>query len=102
MSKLVEMKPAEKFRPGKTVTVNDCFQRNYRYKLVAPLGEGFDSAFEPHFSPSEMLAMGVFEGKYLNDCTAEFPAEWFSKARIATKPNPELNYFGIKSRQPLS
>ena len=58
--------------------------------------------FTPKFSPKEMLAMGVFEGKYLNDCRDEFPADWFRGARIAEHPDPALNYFGIKSRQPLS
>ncbi len=88
--------------PGTTIVVNDKFQRGYRYKLVAGAGEDFDSSFKPHFSPSEMLAMGVFEGKYINDCKSEYPDNWFSKARIADKPNAKLNYFGVKSRQSLS
>jgi hypothetical protein len=51
--------------------------------------------------------LGVFEGKYLNDCIREFPAEWFVGAlhfgRLSPEgANPErCNLFGIKSRQPL-
>ena len=83
------------------ITVNDKMQNGYRYTLTAPMGAGFDLAFRPHFTPQEMLEMGVFEGRYLNDCTNEFPPEWFEKAKISTKPDPALNYFGVKSRQSL-
>jgi len=44
----------------------------------------------------------VFEGKYLNDCFEKFPSEWFVDAKIADAPYLSLNYFAIKSRQPLS
>jgi hypothetical protein len=87
---------------GETVTVNDRMQRNYQYEIVARTGEDFMPGFRPHFSPAEMLAMGIFEGKYCNDCRNEFPDEWFAKARTSDRPNPKLNYFGVKSRQPLS
>lgn len=65
------------------------------------MGEQFDSAFVPHHTPKEMLAMGVFEGKYLNDCTAEFPPDWYTDARLSNVPDVSCNHFGIKSRQPL-
>ena len=45
--------------------------------------------------------MGVFEGKYLNDCKKEFPAGWFNKAKLSPTADPQLNYFKIKSRQSL-
>lgn len=45
--------------------------------------------------------MGVFEGKYLNDCISEFPAYWFKRARLSHDADCGLNYFGIKSRQSL-
>jgi len=45
--------------------------------------------------------MGVFEGRYLNDCTDEFPNKWFENAKLSQRADPSLNYFGIKSRQPL-
>jgi len=84
------------------IVVNDKMQEGYTYELVAPMGEDFDESFSPHFTPKEMLKLGVFEGKYLNDCQNEFPADWFDDAKISDKPNEQLNYFGIKSRQPLS
>lgn len=80
--------------------------RGYSYILEANPGEDFDERFNPFYSPQEMLEMGVFEGKYLNDCLNEFPREWFEKAFSKGKlspevPNVECNYFGIHSRQPL-
>lgn len=87
---------------GETITVNDRMQRNYRYKIIARTGQDFMPGFTPQFSPAEMLAKGIFEGKYCNDCGDEFPDEWLAKARVSDQPNPDLNYFGVKSRQPLS
>ena len=86
---------------GDIITVNDRMQSDYTYKIAAPMGEEFDPAFTPHFSPKEMLALGVFEGKYMNDCTDEFPTGWFDGAKLSDTPDPSLNYFQIKSRQPL-
>jgi hypothetical protein len=94
--------PTRTPKPGDTITVNDKMQRKYRYELVARSGRDFADGFAPHFSPSEMLAMGVFEGKYLNDCRKEFPASWFAKAKLSDTPDPALNFFKIKSRKPLS
>jgi hypothetical protein len=82
--------------------VDDRMQRGYRYEIAARTGADFMPSFRPHFTPAEMLAMGVFEGKYCTDCRDEFLDDWFTEARIGAQPNPELNYFGIKSRQPLS
>jgi hypothetical protein len=90
------------YRVGDTVVVNDRMQRNYRYAISAAPGRGFAPNFAPRFTPKEMLELGVFEGKYCNDCRSELPAGWFAKARIADRPDPALNHFGIKSRQPLS
>lgn len=77
-------------------------QTGYSYQLVAPVGENFSIEFRPFYSPQQMLEMGVFEGRYCNDCTNEFPAEWFENAKLSSQPDPAVNYFGIKSRQPLS
>lgn len=85
-----------------TVEVNDRMQSGYRYRLEAPIGENFSKNFTPHLSPGQMLKMGIFEGKYCNDCTDEFPSSWFANAKISDIADPALNYFGIKSRQPLS
>lgn len=87
---------------GNFIKVSDAMQTDYRYELVEPVGENFAVDFEPFYSPKKMLEMGIFEGKYCNDCTGEFPVEWFQNAKISDKPNPKLNYFGVKSRQPLS
>ncbi|MGB7240978.1 MAG: hypothetical protein WBC93_02685 [Sulfitobacter sp.] len=84
------------------LTVNDRMQTGYCYVLSAPSGGQFADDFKPHYTPREMLEMGVFEGKYINDCQDEFPAEWFARAKISQKADVSLNYFGIKSRQPLS
>lgn len=86
----------------RTVYVDDTMQSGYVYKCMADAGQDFAPGFEPFYTPAEMLEMGVFEGKYLNDCCGEFPRDWYEKARISDTPDPFLNYFGVKSRQPLS
>ncbi|MBU6474629.1 MAG: hypothetical protein KGL10_03610 [Alphaproteobacteria bacterium] len=89
-------------RVGDIITVRDRMQTGYKYTLVAPAGRDFDPAFKPHFTPKEMLELGVFEGKYCNDCRNEFPEDWYEKAKTAAMPDPSLNYFKVRSRQPLS
>jgi hypothetical protein len=90
---------SEKTKP--LIHVNDLMQSDYSYTLIEPMGENFDPDFRPAFTPQEMLEYGVFEGKYLNDCRDEFPAEWYKTARLSDKPDASINCFGIKSRQPL-
>ena len=87
---------------GDTIIVNDTMQSGYSYRLTAPIGADFDPRFTPALTPPEMLKMGVFEGKYLNDCRDEFPDDWYAKARLSERPDESINCFGIKSRQPLS
>ena len=102
--------PLEAFKKGTVVkgAPGMSLQRDYTYTLEADPGKDFAPSFKPVLTPSEMLFMGVFEGKYLNDCTSEFPQEWFLLAAAAGKLSPsgpnfkDCNYFGIKSRQPLS
>lgn len=90
-------------RTPKLVTVNDLMQQNYQYKLVEPIGKNFDPEFKPHLTPAEMLALGVFGGKYMTDCRAEFPASWFAHAKLSPlKANRKINYFGVRASQPLS
>ena len=87
----------------KLVTVNDKMQKNFKYYLTAPVGRGFDPLFTPELSPAEMLALGVFGGKYMTDCRKEFPASWFRGAKLCPeKHDAKLNYFGINASQPLS
>ena len=94
------------FRPGRTVHAINKMDRDYVYTLTAPVGQEFAEGFRPDLTPAEMLAFGVFEGKYLNDCLLEFPREWFIRAIALDKLSPSgadisVNAFQIKSRLPL-
>ena len=85
------------------IVVNDLMQRGYAYFLTEPMGENFHLGFSPELTPGEMLAMGVFGGKYLTDCRKEFPESWFTLARLCHERHvPELNFFGVNASQPLS
>ena len=78
-------------------------QRRYEYFRSEPAGKNFDPEFKPDLTPKEMLAAGVFGGKYMTDCRDEFPADWFAKAKLSPSGrNPELNCFGVDASQPLS
>lgn len=106
------------FIPGRTIRVNDKMQK-YTYQLIYKAGTnikngGFDKHgnriryedFEPYYTPQQMLSMGVFEGKYINDGIHEFPREWFAAARKNKKlcpgrPDQSVNYFKVKSRMSL-
>ena len=78
-------------------------QQNYRYKLTAPEGSGFNPSFKPDLTPKQMLALGVFGGKYMTDCQSEFPASWFRRAKLSPgRPDPAMNFFGVKASQPLA
>lgn len=88
---------------GSKVTVNDRMQQGYSYLRVAPMGEDFDPVFQPELTPAQMLELGVFCGKYMTDCRAEFPAAWFAKAKLAKgRADCSLNYYGIRASVPLS
>lgn len=96
--------PLSWFKPGKSIEVYDKMQTKYSYTLTESPGKNFAQEFQPQISPSKMLQMGVFEGKYLNDCVLEFPREWFEgaiKKLSPGAPNTELNAFKIKSRLSL-
>ena len=67
----------------KTIHVNDKMQTDYVYLLSAPAGKAFQFDFKPELTPKQMLVLGVFGGKYLNDCTEEFPPDWFTHARLS-------------------
>src|SRR5947209_2771603 len=85
------------------VVVNDSIQHNYRYQLVEPVGRNFDDGFAPELTPAEMLALGVFGGKYMTDCRDEFPASWFRRAKLSPgRKDPSLNFFGVDASQPLT
>jgi hypothetical protein len=92
-------------RPIK-VFVNDKMQKKYSYVLTEPVGRNFDPRFKPDLSPKQMLALGVFGGVYMRDCTKEFPKDWFIKAKFQMKDtyehNPKINCFRVNASQPLS
>jgi hypothetical protein len=49
------------------VVVNDKMQRDYRYEVSEPAGQNFHPEFKPELTPKQMLELGVFGGKYMND-----------------------------------
>lgn len=78
-------------------------QKNYRYEITEPEGKNFATDFKPQLTPKEMLELGVFGGKYMTDCTKEFPKNWYKKAILNHKKHdPKLNFFGVNASQPLS
>jgi hypothetical protein len=87
----------------KVVIVNDKMQHGYKYELTELVGKNFDPDFKPDLTPNEMLELGVFGGKYMTDCTDEFPNSWFKSAKLSPqKRDPKLNFFGVNASQPLS
>ena len=86
----------------KLVIVSDLMQKQYRYYRTAPVGRDFYPEFRPQLTPKQMLALGVFGGKYMTDCTKEFPKDWFINAKLSPlKKDPSLNFFGVDASQPL-
>lgn len=80
------------------IIVNDHMQQAYRYTRTQAFGQGFDPAFQPELTPPQMLELGVFCGKYMTDCQAEFPAHWFERAKLSPQaPDCSLNYYGVRA-----
>jgi len=87
----------------RSITVNDLMQQGYTYTLAEPPGENFHPDFKPQLTPQEMLTLGVFGGRYMTDCRAEFPADWFARARLCHESHrAELNFFGVNASKPLA
>jgi hypothetical protein len=85
------------------IVVDDLLQHGYRYLRTQPEGANFDAAFAPELTPAQMLELGVFGGKYMTDCRAEFPADWYTNARLChERHDPKLNLFGVNASRPLS
>jgi hypothetical protein len=107
------------FVPGRIIKTKDKMQQ-YTYILTYKAGTNLKKGgldidgniikydnFEPYYTPQQMLVMGIFEGKYINDCENEFPQEWYISAKKRNKLSPEIadpskNYFKIKSRLSLN
>lgn len=94
-----------------TVVVHDKMQDGYTYECTEPVGKNFAPEFKPELTPKEMLKLGIFGGKYMTDCQNEFPADWFTDAKMVSvdsktgrsaKADPKLNFFGCSASQPLS
>lgn len=92
------------------ISVNDYMQTNYKYRLSESYGKNIHVDMKDAISPAKMLIMGVFSGKYLNDCRNELPEEWFEDSKMSrtSKDTPGSksydkthNYFGIRSRLSL-
>lgn len=102
-------RPLSSFKKGDTIRVSNRMVKGYSYVLSENPGN-LEKGFEPFTDPGEILALGAFGGKYLNDCLEEFPAEWFWRAGMLGKLRPgsevkediSVNYFQIDSRLPLS
>lgn len=95
-----------KQKAKKTVIVNDKIQQHYRYDITEPVGKNFHPDFKPQLTPSEMLKLGVFGGRYMTDCQNEFPKSWFKGAKLyqgnSASGDKELNFFRVIASQPLS
>lgn len=85
------------------IVVNDSMQTGYSYLLEQPEGKNFDPDFSPELSPEKLLALGIFGGKYMNDCQKEFPKSWFHQALLSPEQKDiSLNYFRVDASLPLS
>ena len=94
--------PGEGARP-REIVVHDRMQHGYSYQLTEPMGERFHPEFQPEITPKEMLALGIFGGKYMTDCRDEFPEDWYMHAKLSPDcRDPSLNFFGIDASKPLA
>jgi len=85
------------------IEVNDVMQQGYVYPVTRPMGQIDHRGFRPQLAPKQMLALGVFGGKYMTDCAAEYPDDWFEHAKLCReRHDPALNCFGVNASQPLS
>lgn len=90
---------------ARVIIVNDRMQKGYQYELVELVGAHFDPEFNPELTPKQMLALGVFGGRYMRDCRKEFPPDWFTKAKLHPQEvsghSRDLNSFKVEASQPL-
>lgn len=97
-------RPLSDFKVGMELHSRNTYDHGYSYTLTKPIGQEYREDFKPVFTPQEMLELGVFEGKYLNDDVYEYPKEWFLNARVSIlHPDPNVNCMsGHTSRQLLT
>jgi len=93
-------------RKNRIVIVYDKMQKGYKYEAIEKPGKNFDEGFKPELTPKQMLALGVFGGRYMRDCKKEFPKDWFLRAKFYPEGlpghDPKINFFGVDASQPLS
>ncbi|MDE1163098.1 MAG: hypothetical protein PW792_14330 [Acidobacteriaceae bacterium] len=86
---------------NETVHVHNSMQTGYTYTRTRPAGDKKDHPeFRPYYTPLQMLRMGVFEGRYLDPASHEFPESW--RKHMRSTVDAKTNYFGVKSRRSLS
>jgi len=86
-----------------SIIVNDKMQVGYQYTITESVGANYHSGFKPDLTPKDMLELGVFGGKYLTDCTDEFPEDWFEHAKLNSDySDADLNFFGVHASQSLT
>ena len=85
------------------VVVNDRMLHGYSYDRIEPPGRNFAPEFQPQLTPKQMLRLGVFGGKYMTDCRQEFPADWFTRAKLSPgRRQASLNFFKVNASQSLA
>ena len=85
------------------VVVNDRMQHGYSYDRIEPPGRNFAPEFQPQLTPKQMLRLGVFGGKYMTDSRKEFPADWFTRAKLSSgRRQASLNFFKVNASQSLA
>jgi hypothetical protein len=85
------------------VVVNDRMQHGYSYDRIEAPGRNFAPEFQPQLTPRQMLQLGVFGGKYMTDCRDEFPASWFTHAKLSPERRQAgLNFFKVNASQSLA
>ncbi len=84
------------------VVVNDLMQSNYKYFLKEGIGMNFHEEFKPQLTPEKMLSLGIFGGKYMTDCTKEFPESWFKNAKLSKLKDISINFFSVDASLPLN
>lgn len=84
----------------KKIIINNSMSSGYYY-LTEEIGKNFNADFKPQLTPKEMLELGVFGGKYINDSKDEYPKEWFENAKLSEKKDISINYFKVDASQSL-